>query len=55
MSDLKEGETEILVTMNVPASLVPSEAEDSYMGSEKVVQNPMVVKIEDVEDVEDVT
>jgi hypothetical protein len=50
-SDLENGEKEILVTLNVPANLIPSEAEDSYMGSEAVVENPMVIKIENVDEV----
>jgi len=49
--DLEEGETEILVTLKVNASLVPPKENDAYMGSEAVVSNPLVVNIENVSDV----
>lgn len=51
VADVKENEREVLVTLKVPANLVPSEAEDSYMGGEAVVDNPMVIKIENVDEV----
>jgi len=50
-ADVKEDEREIMLTLNVPADLLPSDEEDSYMGSEVVVENPMLVKIENVEEV----
>jgi hypothetical protein len=50
MSDLEEGETEVLLTLEVPSSSVVSPEEDSYMGSEAVVENPIVRKIEKVEE-----
>lgn len=49
-ADVKEDEREIMLTLNVPADLLPSD-EDSYMGSEVVAENPMLVKIENVEEV----
>jgi len=47
--DLKEEEREISVTLSVPSSSVPSK-EESYMGGEAVVSNPLVVNIENVSD-----
>ena len=52
LEDLAEGETEVLLTLQVPANSVVSPEEDAYMGSEAQVENPLVVKIENVSDAE---
>jgi hypothetical protein len=53
MTDLEEGETEVLLTLRVPIDSVPSPETDSFMGGEVVVENPVVVKIENTEDIMD--
>lgn len=51
MSKLEYGENEVLLTLEVPSSSVPAAGEDGYMGSEAVVSNTIVTKIEKVLDV----
>jgi hypothetical protein len=49
-ADIKEGEREVLLTLNVPAMLLPTDEEESYMGSEVIVENPLLVNIENTEE-----
>lgn len=50
MTDIEEGETEVLLTLRVPVSTIPDD--ESFMGQEVVVEDPIVVKIENVSDAE---
>jgi hypothetical protein len=49
MTEIEEGETEVLLTLEVPSEEVPPPEEDAYMGGEIIVTDPIVIKIEDVE------
>ena len=43
MVDLEEGQFEVLLTLEVPKSILPEE--DSFMGGEALATNPIVKKI----------
>ena len=45
MSELAEGEFEVLLTLEVPKGNIPLQEEDAYMGSEAVVTDPIVLDI----------
>lgn len=45
LSDLDEGEFEVLLTLTVSEGVLPPKEEDSYMGSEGIAKDPIVEKI----------
>lgn len=49
-TELPAGETEVLLTLKVPSASLPQE--ESFMGNEAIVNNPVVVNIERVTDAE---
>lgn len=40
------GEFEVLLTLRVPPGTIPDPKDDAYMGGERIVSNPVVLKIE---------
>jgi len=48
-TELPEGEFEVLLTVEIDSGILPPPEEDAYMGTEAIVTNPVLVKIEMVE------